>query len=49
MAYHPNNTPPKHIQNMMNDNSYYSEFKEKILFENEYYVVLNKSDYYYFL
>lgn len=46
MAYHPNNTPPQHIQNMMNDNSYYTEYKEKIIFENEYFIVVDKPDYY---
>ena len=31
---------------MMNN---YSEYKEKIIFENDYFTVIDKQDYYYFL
>lgn len=45
MAYHPNNTPPKHIQNLVNSSAY-SDYENKTVFENDLYEVVLKEYYY---
>jgi hypothetical protein len=45
MAYHPNNTPPKHIQNLLNS-SFNNEFNNITVFENDFYEVVSKEHYY---
>lgn len=44
MTYIPNNTPPKHIQKLINSSC--SDYKNKTIFENELYEVVSTEHYY---